>query len=354
MLNIFRKIRKQLANENNFKKYFRYALGEVVIIMLGIFFALQLQNWNEKRKQEALFKVTLEQLYNTITDDSWHFDATSNLTEGIVNTIDQLLVYNDSIPTEGLPMGLWYTTFTTDQPYNSETIQIFKNLEYNTGNIKQNYLAKQLLGYGTLVNEKAKSAFQIENTIDEILLQNNIAFPGFDLNNQQEGLIIDSTYYKDRDISKAIQLLKNQNFRTHLKTQRTLISFRVLDLRELHNDALAMLRLIKQYHPEVKLLIQDVGIIGTSINGFDDVGAKSTPLTLIDEEQSIWEIEMFLKQGRVKFRCRDSWAINWGGNNFPKGKAVNHGADITIPEAGNYRVVLNLTDNTYEFIKIKK
>ena len=353
MINFFRNIRKQLTNENNFNKYFRYALGEVVIIMLGIFFALQLQNWNEKRQQEAQFKVTLEQLYNTITDDSWHFDATSNLTEGIVNAIDQLLVYNDSMPAERLPMGLWYTTLTTNQQYNSETIQIIENLEYNTGNIKQNYLAKQLMGYGTLVNEKAKSAFPIENTIDEILLQNNIAFPGFDLNKQQEGLIIDSTYYNDRDISKAKQLLKNQNFRTQLKTQRTVISFRVLDLRELHNDALAMLRLIKQYHPKVKLLIQDVGIIGTSINGFDDVGAKSTPMTLVDEEQSIWEIELYLKQGRVKFRCRDSWAINWGGNNFPKGKAENHGNDITISEAGNYRIILNLSQNSYEFIPIK-
>ncbi len=63
---------------------------------------------------------------------------------------------------------------------------------------------------------------------------------------------------------------------------------------------------------------------------------------------------MFLKKGRVKFRCRDSWAINWGGITFPKGKATNHGDDIPVTEAGNYRVLLNLTDNTYEFIKIKK
>lgn len=354
MINFFRKIRRQLANENNFKKYFRYAFGEVVIIMLGIFFGLQLQNWNEKRKQEAQFKVTLEQLYNTITDDSWYYDNTSNLTEGIVNVLDELLAYNDSVPAGRLPIGLWYTTLTTNQQYNSETIQILENLEYNTGNIKQNYLAKQLTGYGTLLNEKSKSAFLIENTIDEFLLQNNIALPGFDLNNQHQGFIGDSTYYTDKDISKAIMLVKDENFRTQLKTQHTVISLRVLDYKELHNDALAMLRLIKQYHPGVKLLIQDVGIIGTSINGFDDVGAKSTPMTLIDEEQSIWEIELYLKSGRVKFRCRDSWAINWGGSTFPSGKADNHGADINIPEAGNYRVVLNLTDKTYEFTKIKK
>ena len=59
MLNFFRKIRRQLANENKFLKYFRYAFGEAVLIMLGIFMALQLQNWNENRKQEAQFKTQI-------------------------------------------------------------------------------------------------------------------------------------------------------------------------------------------------------------------------------------------------------------------------------------------------------
>ena len=70
MINFFRKIRKQLANENKFQRYFRYAFGEVALIMIGIFMALQLNNWNENRKQETQFKVTLEQLYNTIKFDS--------------------------------------------------------------------------------------------------------------------------------------------------------------------------------------------------------------------------------------------------------------------------------------------
>ena len=107
MINFFRRIRKQLINENKFQNYFKYAIGEVVIIMLGIFFALQLQNWNEKRKQEALFKVTLEQLYNTITDDSWYFDAMAILSEQIVNEIDLLLAYKDTIPDDRLPLAIY-------------------------------------------------------------------------------------------------------------------------------------------------------------------------------------------------------------------------------------------------------
>lgn len=354
MINYFRNIRRKLLSENKFQNYFKYAFGEVVIIMLGIFFALQLQIWNEKRKQEAHFKVTLEQLYNTITDDSWHFDLMINTTEEMVHSIDLLLAYNDGIYDDKLPSGLWSTTMTNLSYHNFETTQILQNLEYNPGNTKQNYLAKQLMGYGVLINEKSNRPLSMENAIDKTLLDNSIFSPAFDFKNPMKGFITDTTHYSNNEISKAKKLLKDENFRALLKTHHTLISMRVLDFKELKNDAVAMLGLIKQYHPDVKLLYQDVGIIGTSINGFDDVGAKSTPMTLIDEEKSIWEIEMFLKQGRVKFRCRDSWAINWGGNSFPDGKAINHGNDILVDKPGNYRVILDLSTNTYKFIKLDR
>ena len=60
MINFFRKIRKQLANENKFQKYFRYAFGEILLVVIGILIALQVNNWNENRKQDVNFKVTLE------------------------------------------------------------------------------------------------------------------------------------------------------------------------------------------------------------------------------------------------------------------------------------------------------
>ena len=40
MLNFFRKIRRNLANENQFVKYSRYAVGEIILVMVGILLAL--------------------------------------------------------------------------------------------------------------------------------------------------------------------------------------------------------------------------------------------------------------------------------------------------------------------------
>lgn len=50
-MKLFRKIRQQLAAENNVVKYLRYAIGEILLVVIGILIALQVNNWNEHRKQ---------------------------------------------------------------------------------------------------------------------------------------------------------------------------------------------------------------------------------------------------------------------------------------------------------------
>ena len=50
MIKFFRHIRKSLIMENNTSKYFKYATGEIVLVVIGFLIALQINNWNENRK----------------------------------------------------------------------------------------------------------------------------------------------------------------------------------------------------------------------------------------------------------------------------------------------------------------
>jgi len=50
MIKLFRNIRKKLAAENKFMAYSRYAIGEIVLVVIGILIALQINNWNEQQK----------------------------------------------------------------------------------------------------------------------------------------------------------------------------------------------------------------------------------------------------------------------------------------------------------------
>ncbi len=55
MINFFRKTRKKIADDNKPLKYIRYAIGEIVLVIIGILIALQINNWNqiEKSKSES-------------------------------------------------------------------------------------------------------------------------------------------------------------------------------------------------------------------------------------------------------------------------------------------------------------
>ena len=69
MIGFFRKIRKQLADDNKPLKYLRYAIGEIVLVVIGILIALQINNWNEKQKLDAKTQDYYLQLLDDLKND---------------------------------------------------------------------------------------------------------------------------------------------------------------------------------------------------------------------------------------------------------------------------------------------
>jgi len=50
MIKFFRKIRQKLLSENRFSKYLIYAVGEILLVVIGILIAVQINNFNEQNK----------------------------------------------------------------------------------------------------------------------------------------------------------------------------------------------------------------------------------------------------------------------------------------------------------------
>jgi Family of unknown function (DUF6090) len=69
MIKFFRRIRQRLLSENNFNKYLIYAIGEIVLVVIGILIALQINNWNEDRKAQIAESEILKRLQLDLRDD---------------------------------------------------------------------------------------------------------------------------------------------------------------------------------------------------------------------------------------------------------------------------------------------
>ncbi len=65
MIKFFRKIRKRLVIESKFSKYMLYAIGEIILVVIGILIALQINTWNENRKA----KNQETQIYTELRSD---------------------------------------------------------------------------------------------------------------------------------------------------------------------------------------------------------------------------------------------------------------------------------------------
>ena len=70
MIKFFRKIRQNLLLEGKTGKYFKYAIGEIILVVIGILIALQINNWNEDNKKKRDERVLLQAVLANLELDS--------------------------------------------------------------------------------------------------------------------------------------------------------------------------------------------------------------------------------------------------------------------------------------------
>ena len=69
MIKFFRNIRQNLIIEGKTYKYLKYAIGEIVLVVIGILIALQINNWNEDRKVISREKSYIQSIYKDLKND---------------------------------------------------------------------------------------------------------------------------------------------------------------------------------------------------------------------------------------------------------------------------------------------
>lgn len=79
MIKFFRKIRQNLLLENKTGKYLKYAIGEIVLVVIGILIALSINNWNENLKNKKLETSYLIRISKDLDNDLLDYEGTSEL-----------------------------------------------------------------------------------------------------------------------------------------------------------------------------------------------------------------------------------------------------------------------------------
>ena len=91
MIKFFRTIRKDLISENKTGKYLKYAIGEIILVVIGILIALSINNWNEEIKNRAFEKEILEQIRANLIKDKLTLESIQANFENAMNSTDKVL-----------------------------------------------------------------------------------------------------------------------------------------------------------------------------------------------------------------------------------------------------------------------
>ncbi|WP_460219403.1 cadherin repeat domain-containing protein [Psychroserpens sp. MEBiC05023] len=350
MIKFFRKIRQKLLSENKFSKYLIYALGEIILVVIGILIAIWVNNRNENQNQKTHFDGILSQIKTNISCDiGWNNRALEALKQQ-----DSILKLLQNKPKNVNPKVIPYLLYFLDEKYlkyNTNSKFLLNQIKFESSQNTKEELVGQIYSY-----------YNVWEEWDEVMERNKIQFlrtlmdekniKPYNYNLFQSKLSnLDTTYFSNDDILKTFALLDNVVFKNKLLMISSRIDNQISSLNNRLADATSILSQIEKYNPEINLAFSDIGIIGSAL---ESGWSKSIPMKLIDEDNSIWQIRVIMKKGEYKFRERNSWNRNWGikSDDDDDSKIEFYGNNFII-ENGEYEITLNLNEGEQLIKKIK-
>ena len=78
MITFFRHIRQSLLQQDQVGRYLKYAIGEILLVVIGILIALQINNWNEHRKIKNEERALLTDIITNLKRDSTSIQILEN------------------------------------------------------------------------------------------------------------------------------------------------------------------------------------------------------------------------------------------------------------------------------------
>lgn len=93
MIKFFRRIRQNLLNEGKTSKYFKYAIGEIILVVIGILIALQINNWNEHRKMNLQEQELLQGLEIEFTINHDRLEKVIQLQQKSNESANKIMTY---------------------------------------------------------------------------------------------------------------------------------------------------------------------------------------------------------------------------------------------------------------------
>ena len=236
MINFFRKRRQHLLSEGRTTKYLRYAIGEILLVMIGILLALQVNNWNSERIEENREQTILGNLHSdfreNITELNRIYEGSEESYESSIRLLEIIKDSSQLKPKEiedllnSIINGFYsldLNSASVDEIINTGSLNVIKDVE----------LRKQIANWSFIV---ADSEDDIEIFYDYMF---NSFIPSLTGRMTLRNIGIPDFLMKRLDIPQV----SRSNFKLDLNTTLRTVEFE----NELYNNALNLVYILDNY-----------------------------------------------------------------------------------------------------------
>ncbi|MBO0341343.1 MAG: DUF6090 family protein [Allomuricauda sp.] len=172
MFKFFRTIRQRLLSENKFSKYLIYAIGEIILVVIGILIALRINNWNENQKLLQEEKATLASLKLEFQKNLTQLEVDIQAVEAFISAGNKILEHTgpdyefgtlqhvDSLISVTPRMAVWDPSlYTLNNIKSSGKLSSLSNEELKILLIEWESFYSNLLDWGSFYVERGNTYF---------------------------------------------------------------------------------------------------------------------------------------------------------------------------------------------------
>ena len=202
MIKFFRKIRYDLMEKNKTGKYLKYAIGEIILVVVGILIALSINNWNQSKKQDIAEIEFIAGVRNDLIQDKEYIKVVLELMEPKINAYNLLSrelpkLYDEDKSSLDSILKMYFIGQRTFYPISGSfesaisgnEINTYKNKEVTRSIIKlYNSIYVRIIGNGKMLDDRW--AFVSKKYSYERRTGHHR-----EMNNKQISEFLDDTYY---------------------------------------------------------------------------------------------------------------------------------------------------------------
>ena len=349
MIRLFSKLRRINLKSRNFLRYMQYAIGEIILIIIGIMIALYLDDVSKDQDRKKAFDIALSQIYTNLQmEKGWYqFIHASYENQSRIARLELKGEYEITPGSEPMIVGFMNSLALGDLNLADETIlsALHNNITSPEETVLVNKISSHYLvwkDWDNVINKYKISFFDdLLEKYNSPFIENYVIFSEWQFGGNRQ--------YLPLEIEKARNVRADENYRS-----------KVLSVINRNKDLLgrydwkissiqAIIDVIRTYNPEIPLTFKAIGIYGSaSPEGWEHL----VPMQLTNPGKAIWKKRLALKNGEFRIRDGNSALVNWAGTHALDGMLLYNGKNIPVEE-GYYEIEINLTDLTYTLTKLE-